>query len=421
MPEQKPACEACHRGKRQCPGGIPCARCAAKGVECREWVRAKRQSKKRAIESPDEDEKPIDNPQPPARKRGRPRKSPEAVDGADRREPANEPDEVVQSNYDQILETNRTTMNVTEIGVVEVVEEIAPTFPLFDPLRSFSFGSSGELSPRAELWMASHEPSDYFNFSIRGEPAAVNIRKLQNDVGYSEDSEDAEHGRNLMEAPKRVPGSWNPPISPPPQTVDAFFSFFPSSDRLPPAEQVNSLMSTFREQCSSMFVYLHNEVLPAPNDPSFVGSLCLAAIQWSEDAEINRSSIDIQYRLFVRSMQRILAVLDKYLPERSLFVIPHPDDPVDLVKTAREDQELDPLCETVFSIAMLAFWAYNRGLAKLFEQLVDVAFRMMFRIGLHRDILYGPEHLFGQTNPRQAWIRRSQRRTLFFILLYFLK
>ena len=207
----------------------------------------------------------------------------------------------------------------------------------------------------------------------------------------------------------RLPGSWDPPLSPPPRTVDRFLSPFPVSTHLPSSTLTNSLVTTFLRTVFDVFPYLHRSTFAGQlrNDRTLLSALCLGAFHASEDPEINATnSIDLQHRLFNQSMIGIKALLDKYLGRGKEL-----PSSIDL-HDPNSDSSMDPICETLFSLCMLAFWASNCGQVNLFSQLVDVSFRLMIKVGLHRDLASTGR------GKREAWIRRAQRRVLWFCLSY---
>ncbi|KAI9031080.1 hypothetical protein DFJ74DRAFT_743869 [Hyaloraphidium curvatum] len=207
-----------------------------------------------------------------------------------------------------------------------------------------------------------------------------------------------------------VPGSWDPPISPPPRFVDRFLSHIPAVEGIPDGFKLGSLVQTFFQSVQELFGYLHKSSFceVARNDRVLVSAMCLAALPWSDSPDIAGCSLDLQHRLFKQCVSGILARLDRHLPRIA-------DQGTAVVKT---DAELDPVCETLFSMNMLALWASNRGLTVLFDQLADASFRLAQRIGLQRDEDLGPSHPFGRTTRREAWIRKSQRRTLWFTAVF---
>lgn len=211
---------------------------------------------------------------------------------------------------------------------------------------------------------------------------------------------------------KTKPGSWWPPVSPPPRFVDLALSPFPTSFTIAPKhEHMDSLLTTFWETCHDVFPFLHLSTFAETvrKDRILFSALGLAAFHGNKDPEVISKSQEIQQILYQQAISGISAILDRHLPDGL--------DPSSnsLPEESTDPLELDHLCETLFAMCMLGFWASNVGRARLFGQIVDLAFRLSLKVGLHCD----PKHKsdFGR-GKRGGWIRREQRKFLWFSVQY---
>lgn len=206
-------------------------------------------------------------------------------------------------------------------------------------------------------------------------------------------------------------------------TISPSLNMLPNDLTLPSSETIGALVQSFWTHRSPIYMFLHRRTFvdQVQRHSVLLSAMCLGAIQASEDAEIQRNSTELQSRFLANAMTAIRAMLDVYLPLAGGDGSPAGTNLIEASGALSEHnnhENLDHLCEVVFAICMVNDWANYRGMATLHAQLTDIVLRLSFAIGLHRD---PPETgvTYGFTDSGAIFIRKAQRRSLWFIVAYF--
>ncbi|KAI9006505.1 hypothetical protein DFJ74DRAFT_691079 [Hyaloraphidium curvatum] len=439
---QKRACQACHRSKRNCEGGVPCGRCAKAGIECVEWVPERRRGKAKArrradLDTEDEESEVSDDPEPEAPPKQRRRSLVSTVAGRNNgRRPGIDQlnDMDMRGDDESTTDSGHAQPNGPSSGLLSLSDGYASSYglstlvsPAQGHMQLFPYGLETKSGPFAPQ-LASHQAFRAFQSFGNGGPVANGFGSHHVMGGFApfggpphmlgdhlvfsramiSEVDDNEPPDSPQDPSRPPPGTWDPPLSPPPRFVDRALAPFPQAHILPSAETVGSLIKTFWDSHHDVFHFLHPSTFPDQirADRTLQASLCLAALHASEDPSIRRASADVQRRLLSQALDGVRSALDLYLPPGE----PLPDDP-------RDDERMDHVCETLWAMAMLAYWATNSGQARLFKQLAHLIFSLGMRIGLHRDPMR-PGYLYGRPTRREGWIRRQQRQILWFNICY---